>query len=184
MLKRLSFTLMAVILALASLGASVVTGFAKSSTSTSASTTVDVTAGHSIAATLGRNGIVITSSPYTGEFELSRTKSSVGDHLRGTDAKFVDGILTLTVTNNTTQMRAMSIKSAIGYVYFDLTKNEQSLWNSKELAIYGYNSNTDSWTSLATRWVSAGPTGNGRLTAPVSSYSAFALGTPNPSTSS
>jgi hypothetical protein len=184
MLKRLSFTLMAVILALATLGASVVTGFAKSSANSNTSTTVDVTTGHSIAATLGRNGIIISSSPYTGQFELSRTKSSVGDHLRGTDAKFVEGILTLTVKNNTRLGRAMSIKTAIGYVFFDLNKNEQALWNSKELAIYGYNSNTQSWTSLATRWVSAGPTGYGRLVASVSNYSAFALATPTSSTSS
>jgi hypothetical protein len=184
MLKRLSFTLTAVILALTTLGASALTGFAKSSASNSASTTVDVTSGHSIAATLGRNGIIITNSPYTGEFELSRMRSSVGDHLRGTDAKFVNGILTLTVKNSSPLQRALSIKSATGYVYFDLTKNEQALWNSKELAIYGYNSNTQSWTSLTTRMVSAGATGYGRLVAPVAKFSAFALGTSTPTTSS
>ena len=183
MLKRLGFTLIAMIMALATLGAAVGTAFAKTSENNESGTTVNVTSGHAISATLGRNGINITSSPYTGELDLTRTKPTVGDHLRGTDAKFVDAILTLTV-DNANHERAMSIKSASGYVYFDLNKYESSLWNSKELAIYGYNSNTDSWTSLSTRWASAGPTGYGRLAASVSNYSAFALGTPTTSTSS
>lgn len=184
MLKRLSFTLMAIIMALATVGALVGTAFAKTSENNETGTTVKVTTGHAISATLGRNGINIASSPYTGEFELIRTKSTVGDHLRGTNAKFVDAILALKVENNSRLERSMSIKSAIGYIYFDLNKNEQALWNGKELAIYGYNSKTDSWTSLPTRWVSAGPTGYGRLAASLSNYSAFALGTPTPSTSS
>jgi hypothetical protein len=184
MIKRLGFTLVAILMALATVGGSVGNAFAKTSENSESGTTVDVTAGHAISATLGRNGISIANSPYTGEFELIRTKSTVGDHLRGTDAKFVDAILTLKIENSSRLERSMSIKSTIGYVYFDLTKNEQALWNSKTLAIYGYNSKTDSWTSLPTRWVSAGPMGYGRLAAPVSNYSAFALGTPTPSTSS
>jgi hypothetical protein len=184
MIKRLGFMLVAIMMALATVGASVGSAFAKTSENNENGTTVDVTAGHAISATLGRNGINIANSPYTGEFELLRTKSTVGDHLRGTDAKFVDAILTLKVENNSRLERSMSIKSAIGYVYFDLNKNEQALWKSKDLAIYGYNSNTDSWTSLPTRWVSAGLAGYGRLAASVSNYSAFALGTPTPSTSS
>jgi hypothetical protein len=183
MIKRLGFTLMAIIMALATVGAAVGTAFAKTSEKTESGTTVNVTAGHAISATLGRNGINITSSPYTGELDLTRTKPTTGDHLRGTDAKFVDAILTMTV-DNANHERTMSIKSASGYVYFDLTKGEQALWNGKELAVYGYNSSTDSWTSLSARWVSAGPAGYGRLVAPVSKYSAFALGTPTTSTSS
>jgi hypothetical protein len=179
MLKRLSFTLVAIFMSLATVGATVGTAFAKTSENNESGTSVDVATGQAISATLGRNGIHITSSPYTGEFELNRTKSTVGDHLRGTNAKFVDAILALTVDNTNTE-RPMSIQHANGYIFFDLNKYESSLWNSQELAIYGYNSNTDSWTSIASHWVSEGSTGYGRLVAPVSNYSAFALGTPNP----
>jgi hypothetical protein len=183
MVKRLGFTLVAIIMALATVGAAVGTAFAKNPENSESGTTVNVTSGHAISATLGRNGINITSSPYTGELDLTRTKPTSGDHLRGTNAKFVDAILTLKV-DNATHERAKSVKSANGYVYFDLNKYESSLWNSQDLSIYGYNSNTDSWTSLSTRWVSTGPTGYGRLAASVSNYSAFALGTPTTSTSS
>jgi hypothetical protein len=179
MIKRLGFTLAAMVMALATVGASVGTAFAKTSENNESGTSVDVTTGQAISATLGRNGINIASSPYTGEFELTHTKSTVGDHLRGTNAKFVDAMLTFTV-DNTTLERPMSIQNANGYIYFDLTKGEQALWQGNELAIYGYNSNTQSWTSLPTRWVSEGETGYGRLIAPVSDHSAFALGTPNP----
>lgn len=179
MLKRLGFALMALTLALATLGASVVTVFAKSSENNETGTTVDVTTGHSISATLGHNGIFIASSPYTGEMELARTKTSIGDHLRGTDVKFADAALTLTVDKKTIE-RSMSIKSANGYVYFDLTKGEQALWQGKNLAIYGYNPTTQAWSSLPTHWVSEGTTGYGRLVAPVSNLSAFALGSSNP----
>ncbi len=179
MFKRLSFTLMAVALALGTLSASVATAFAKSSENNETGTTVDVTTGHAISAALGRNGLNIASSPYSGEMELSRTKSTVGDHLRGTNAKFVDAILTLTVDNNTLE-RQKSIKNANGYVYFDLTKGEQAMWQAKDLSIYGYNPTTQAWSSLSTHWVSEGQTGYGRLVAPVASFSAFALGSPNP----
>jgi hypothetical protein len=179
MLKRFSFVLVAAALALATLGATAVTTFAKSSEKNEAGTTVNVSGGHSISATLGHNGIVIASSPYTGELELTRTKPMIGDHLRGTNAKFVDAILTMKV-DETNHERSMTIKKANGYVYFDLTKGEQALWQGKDLAIYGYNSSTDSWSSLPTRWVSEGATGYGRLVAPVSNFSAFVLGSPNP----
>jgi hypothetical protein len=183
MFKRLGYTLVAIVMTLATVGAAAGTAFAKSTENNESGTTVNVTAGHAISAVMGRNGITITSSPYTGELDLTRTKPTVGDHLRGTDAKFVESILTLTV-DNANHEKTMSIKSASGYVYFDLNKHESALWSGKELAIYGYNASTDSWTSLSSRWVSAGLTGYGRLAAPVSNYSAFALGTPTTSTSS
>ena len=183
MLKRLSFTLVAILMSLVTVGATVGTAFAKTSENNESGTTVNVTTGHAISATLGHNGISIASSPYTGEFEITRMEQTTGDHLRGTNAKFVDDILTLTVDNSKTE-RAMSIKSVQGHVYFDLNKYQSSLWNSKALSIYGYNSSTDSWTTIASHWVSEGSTGYGRLVAPVSNYSAFALGTPISSTSS
>jgi hypothetical protein len=183
MLKRLSFTLVAILMSLVTVGATVGTAFAKTAENNEPGTTVDATTGHAISAALGHNGINIASSPYTGEFEISRTEQMTGDHLRGTNAKFVDDILTLTLDNANTE-RAMSIKSANGYVYFDLNKYQSSLWNSHALSIYGYNSSSDSWTSIASHWVSEGSTGYGRLVAPVSNYSAFALGTPITSTSS
>ena len=156
---------------------------AKSSENNEPGTTVDVTTGHAISATLGHNGFNIASSPYTGELEITRKEQTTGDHLRGTNTKFVDDILTLTVDNANTE-RAMNIQRANGYVFFDLNKYQSSLWNSQALSIYGYNSSTDSWTSLASHWVSEGSTGYGRLVAPVANYSAFALGTPIASTSS
>jgi hypothetical protein len=179
MFKRFSFTLMAVALALGTLSASFGTAFAKSTENNESGTTVDVTTGHAISATLGHNGINIASSPYTGEMELARTKSTVGDHLRGTSAKFVDSMLTLTVDNNTLE-RQKSIQNANGYIYFDLTKGEQAMWQANDLSIYGYNPNSQAWSSLSTHWVSEGATGYGRLVAPAASFSAFALGSPNP----
>jgi hypothetical protein len=176
MLKKLSFTLMAITLALATLGAAVVTAFAKSPENNETGQTVNVATGQSVTTRSGRDGIYIASSPYSGELDLSHTKQATGNHLRGTNAKFVDNILTMTVDN--TKERQATPRNANGYVYFDLTKGEQQMWQGKLLAIYGYNSTTQTWTALPTRWVSAGTTGYGRLVAPLSSYTDFGLATP------
>ena len=178
MLKKLSFTLMAITLALATLGASVVTAFAKSSENNETGQTVNVALGKSATISAGREGMYIASSPYSGELDLSHTKQATGNHLRGTNAKFVDNILTMTVDN--INERQATPQNASGYVYFDLTKGEQQMWQGKLLTIYGYNSTTQAWTALPTRWVGAGETGYGRLVAPLSSYTAFGLATPNP----
>ncbi len=178
MLKKLSFTLMAFSLALATLGASTGTVFAKSMEKNETGQTVDVTTSQAVSTTAGRDGIYVASSPYSGELDLSHTKPITGDHLRGTNAKFVDNILTLTVDN--INERQVAPKSANGYVYFDLTKGEQQMWQGNLLTVYGYNSTTQTWTALPTRWVSEGETGYGRLVAPLSNYTGFGLATPTP----
>lgn len=176
MLKKLSFTLVAITMALATLGASTVTVFAKSSENGETGQGVNVTVGQSVSTTAGRDGIYIAASPYSGELDLQHTKLAVGDHIHGTNAKFIDNILSMTVDN--VNERQLSPMSANGYVFFDLTVKEENMWQSNQLAIYGYNSNTQTWTVLPTRWVSEGTTGNGRLAAPLSNYSDFGLGTP------
>jgi len=137
--------------------------------------TVDLSAGSPTTLQIGNLGADVTNAGTNGEVDLSRSKVAKADHLptQG-EVKIVQPALNYKV-ENTTEGTDQYVHSRT-YIYFDLTHNQATEYHNGNLAIYFFNTSTNSWEQMPTTFVNRGT--YGRLATIATGYGSYALGMP------
>jgi hypothetical protein len=135
---------------------------------------MDLTAEKPEILTIGRGGIYMPKSGYTGALDLwrfSMAQESVIAH--SPTVRFIEPLLQWTVEgkNNTTD----AYLHGRNYVIFNLTKAQEMAWNNGDLAIYQYNNAGHTWTKLSTFAVRM-VTGSYRVAAVAPAFGVYGLG--------
>ena len=176
MFKKWMLPFVTAVVTLATLAFSVVPAFAASPDTASKENKnpVYLTLGETVTDQVGNAGMFTPNSGYTGELDLSRTTRMPGDHVQSpVRAKLVDRMLNVTVEASKEQNDAFLHGRT--YVYFDLTRAQEQSFKNGDLAIYGYNSSSCTWTKLPTFSV-AGATY--RISAVATGFGDYSLGMP------
>ena len=166
MFKKLIPVFASLILAAASIGAT------KSPASSKA---VDLTAGSPTTVQIGNLGVYDTNAGTNGQMVLSRSKTTIDDNMptQG-ELKIVQPIENYQV-ESTTGSTDQYVHGQT-YIYFDLTHNQATQYHNGNLAIYHFNTSTNSWQLMPTIFVNRGA--NGRLAVVATGYGSYALGMP------
>lgn len=138
--------------------------------------TVELSAGSPATLQIGNLGVDVTKAGTNGEVDISRSKVAKADHMptRG-DVKIVQPVENFMVENTTTESTDQYVHGQT-YIYFDLTHNQATQYQNGNLAIYHFNTTTNSWVQLPTIFVNRGT--YGRLAAVATGYGSYALGMP------
>lgn len=177
MFKKLVPVFASLILAAASIGATKLPATinnTESSTKENAKA-VDLSAGSSASLRVGNLGVYVPKAGTNGEIDLSRSKVSTADHMptQG-EVKIVQPVENYKV-EKTSESTDQYVHSQT-YIYFDLTHNQQTQYNNGDLAIYHFNTSTNSWEKMPTFFVNRGT--YGRLATIATGYGSYALGMP------
>jgi len=175
MFKKLIPVFASLILAAASIGAtkSPATINNTESSKHENSKVVDLSAGTPATLQIGNLGVDVTKAGTNGEVDLSRTKTAKADHMPTQGAvKIVQPVENFKV-DSTTESTDQYIHGQT-YIYFDLTHNQATQYNNGNLAIYHFNTSTNSWQQMPTIFVNRGS--YGRLAAVATGYGSYALG--------
>jgi hypothetical protein len=122
---------------------------------------------------LGRSGVFLPSSAYTGELTLTRIepKSTRISGLRFTEP-FIEVQLT---TGSNSQVKQVT---GIVYVYFKLLSWERRLWDDGNLSIYQLDTKTGKWVACPNLKLVAGKNSpHGRLACVMTDFGTFAMAT-------
>lgn len=122
---------------------------------------------------LGRSGVFLPSSAYTGELSLTRIepKSTRVGKLRFTEP-FIEIKLT---TGSKSEVKKVT---GVVYVYFKLLSWERRLWDEDNLSIYQLDTQTGKWVACPTLKLVAGKNSpHGRLACVMTEFGTFAMAT-------
>jgi len=177
MFKKLIPVFASLILAAASIGATkspATINNTESSTKENAKT-VQLSAGSPATLQIGNLGVDVTNAGTNGEVDLSRSKVANADHMptQG-EVKIVQPVENFKV-ESTTESTNQYVHGQT-YIYFDLTHNQATQYHNGDLAIYHFNTTTNSWQQMPTIFVNRGA--YGRLAAVATGYGSYALGMP------
>jgi hypothetical protein len=179
MFKKWTTTLLAILLSVATLGATAIPGFAKTATGkgtkdeSETGKSYNLTLGAKVARSMGRAGISMAKSPYSGELDLSRSAATTSNHMRVGSIDFVAPLLNWMVEDK--NEKPVSYVGGAS-VFFNLNKNQLAQWKAHTLAIYYFNGGKKSWTKLPTAWSNSGTSGKGRLSAATIGFGTYGLG--------
>jgi hypothetical protein len=179
MFKKWTATLLAIVLAGATLGATAIPGFAKTASGkvakdeSESGRSYNLASGAKVADQLGRAGISMAKSPYSGELDLTRVGITRSDHLHAGSVSIVAPGLTWTVETKSDSQGKYASGAA---VFFNLNKTQLAQWKAHTLAIYYLNTSKKTWTKLPTTWSGSGKTGSGRLSAAAVGFGTYGLG--------
>ena len=180
MFKKLVPVFASLILAAASIGAtkSPATINNNESSNKENAKVVDLSAGSPATLQIGNLGVNVTKAGTNGEVDLSRSEVAKADHMQTQgEVKILNPVENFQV-ETTTETTDQYIHGQT-YIYFDLTHNKATQYNNGNLAIYHFNSATNSWVQMPTFFVNRGT--YGRLATIATGYGAYALGMPNAS---
>jgi len=135
--------------------------------------TQKITAQARVDAGLGRSGVFMPSSAYTGELTITRAElnSTRTDGLRLTEPAVE---VSLSAGGKT------EIKKTTGvvYVYFKLLSEERRLWDKGTLSIYQLDPETGKWVACSTVKLVAGKNSpHGRLACVMAEFGTFVMAT-------
>lgn len=173
MFKKWSIVLTSLVLVLSSFGFVVAPAFAKGSVKEGqeAGKTESITAGKAEILAMGMSGISMPKSGFQGELDVMRQMWSQGLHLQPMKGVTFSQVLTWNVEN--TKENAEHFLQGRSYVFFNLTRSQESQWKSGSLGIYSYNPATKTWTRLPAFAV-RGTTN--RIAAVATRFGTYALG--------
>ena len=175
MFKKLIPVFASLVLAAASIGAtkSPATINNTESSSHENAKAVDLSAGTSASLQIGNLGVDVTKAGTNGEVDLPRSKVAKADHMptQG-EVKIIQPALNYKV-ENTTENADQYVHSQT-YIYFDLTHHQATEYQNGNLAIYHFNTATNSWEQMPTTFVNRGT--YGRLATVATGYGSYALG--------
>jgi hypothetical protein len=122
---------------------------------------------------LGRSGVFMPSSAYTGELTLTRNefKTTKIGNLRFTEPAIAVSL----IAGGTSDVKKVT---GVVYVYFKLLPWERRLWDEGTASIYQLDSETGKWVACANvRLVSGKNSPNGRLACVMTEFGTFAMAT-------
>lgn len=176
MFKKWMLPFVTAVATLATLAFSVVPAFAASPDTARKEdkNPITLTVGEKVTDQVGNAGIFTPKSGYNGELDLSRTTRMPGDHVQpAIGVKLVDRLLNVSVEkskeNNDAYLHGQT------YIFFDLTRAQEQSFKNGELAIYGYNTSTRTWSKLPTFSVAGAMS---RVSTVATGFGDYALGMP------
>lgn len=121
---------------------------------------------------LGKGGVYMVSSSYTGYATISRWEPYGIKH---SALRFVDRWIEFRIYAQDTE--AFETLLGFNYVYFNLTNAQRQMWNSDDLSIYRYVESTGKWEVCPTYLVANENLPNGRLTCVMTGFGIYGLAT-------
>lgn len=122
---------------------------------------------------LGRSGVFMPSSAYTGDLTLTRTAKTL---TRSGNLRFTEpGVQVSLSTASTSEIKKVT---GIVYVYYKLLAWERRLWDEGSLSIYQLDPDSGKWVACPNvKLVSGKNSPHGRLACVITEFGTFAMAT-------